>query len=230
MSNWYRKYPGDYLRDTMHLTLEECGAYERLMDIYYSTGKPIPDDIDLIKRYFRESRQKTRKIMKVLGDFFEEKDGLLWHKKIEFELSKSLKIHETAVANGRAGGKATAIANAQANRVATKTKTIIPTSNNDVGTGKRKNFSPPLLDELKKYLSEKNIIIDPERFIDFYQSKNWMVGKNKMKDWKAAVRNWNRNNAGSKNETNKSNIGRKLSAVEQVERATRRSDNEEGYQ
>lgn len=119
MSNWYRRYPGDYLRDTMHLTLEECGAYDRLMDIYYSTGEPIPNDIDVIKRYLRESKQKTRKIMKVLANFFEEKHGLLYHKRIEFELAKSLKMHKTAVANGRAGGKA----NALANRVATKTKT-----------------------------------------------------------------------------------------------------------
>ena len=34
--------------------------------------------------------------------------------------------------------------------------------------------------------------MDPEKFIDFYESKGWMVGKNKMKDWRAAVRTWER--------------------------------------
>ena len=36
--------------------------------------------------------------------------------------------------------------------------------------------------------------VDPARFVDFYSSKGWMVGKNKMKDWKAAVRNWENSN------------------------------------
>jgi hypothetical protein len=39
---------------------------------------------------------------------------------------------------------------------------------------------------------EKNYKIDPERFVDFYTSKGWFVGKIKMEDWKAAVRNWAR--------------------------------------
>jgi hypothetical protein len=41
----------------------------------------------------------------------------------------------------------------------------------------------------------RNNNIDAEAFIDFYSSKNWMIGKNKMKDWKAAVRTWERRDA-----------------------------------
>lgn len=51
-------------------------------------------------------------------------------------------------------------------------------------------FTPPSLDEVKAYCQERGNNVDPERFIDFYSSKGWMIGKNKMKDWKAAVRNW----------------------------------------
>ena len=51
-------------------------------------------------------------------------------------------------------------------------------------------FSPPTLEELKNYISEKAYNVDAERFFNFYQSKGWYVGKNKMKDWKAAVRTW----------------------------------------
>ena len=53
-----------------------------------------------------------------------------------------------------------------------------------------KRFTPPSLDDVTQYCHERNNQVDPESFIDFYTSKNWMVGKNKMKDWKAAVRNW----------------------------------------
>lgn len=57
---------------------------------------------------------------------------------------------------------------------------------------KPKRFTPPTLQDVKAYCIERKNDVDPERFIDFYESKGWMVGKNKMKDWKAAVRNWER--------------------------------------
>ena len=57
---------------------------------------------------------------------------------------------------------------------------------------KSTRFIPPTTDEIKAYCSETGRNVDAERFVDFYSSKGWMVGKNKMKDWKAAVRNWER--------------------------------------
>lgn len=57
---------------------------------------------------------------------------------------------------------------------------------------KDKRFYPPTLDEVKQYCEERKNNIDPMAFIDFYSSKGWMIGKNRMKDWKAAVRTWER--------------------------------------
>ena len=69
---------------------------------------------------------------------------------------------------------------------------------------KKKTFTPPTLEEVKTYCKERNNSVDAETFIDFYQGKGWMVGKNKMKDWKACVRTWerNRNNTQKKNDFN----------------------------
>lgn len=53
-------------------------------------------------------------------------------------------------------------------------------------------FTPPTLENVIGYCREKGLNVDAQRFIDFYESKGWMVEKNKMKDWKAAVRNWAR--------------------------------------
>ena len=53
-------------------------------------------------------------------------------------------------------------------------------------------FSPPTLDEVKNYCLERNNNVDAERFIDYYTANGWKVGKNSMKDWKAAVRTWER--------------------------------------
>ncbi len=74
----------------------------------------------------------------------------------------------------------------------------ITTNNNDnndnndnkrVGT-KANRFLKPSLEDVANYCSERGNDIDPQRFIDYYESNGWMVGRSKMKDWKAAVRNW----------------------------------------
>ena len=54
-----------------------------------------------------------------------------------------------------------------------------------------KRFTPPSLEDIQAYCSEMGYSFDPQRFLDFYESKGWMVGKTKMKDWKAALRGWN---------------------------------------
>ena len=56
-------------------------------------------------------------------------------------------------------------------------------------------FTPPTVDEIRAYCEERNNKIDPECFWDFYTSKGWMVGKNRMKDWRACVRSWEKSRA-----------------------------------
>lgn len=53
-----------------------------------------------------------------------------------------------------------------------------------------KRFTPPTLSEVQNYINEKGYHIDAEAFINFYESKGWMIGKNKMKSWKGAVGTW----------------------------------------
>lgn len=53
-------------------------------------------------------------------------------------------------------------------------------------------FVAPTLEEVQTYCAERNNNVDAERFIDYYTSNGWKVGKNPMKDWKAAVRTWER--------------------------------------
>ena len=80
-------------------------------------------------------------------------------------------------------------------------------------TGKR--FTPPTIDEVDAYCKERKNGINAETFYDFYQSKGWMVGKNPMKDWKAAVRTWEKRDRKDSNESNESNKSNdKLKALE----------------
>ena len=57
----------------------------------------------------------------------------------------------------------------------------------------RSRFSPPTVEEVRAYCIERVNNVDPDRFVDYYSSNGWMVGKSKMKDWKAAVRTWEKN-------------------------------------
>ena len=58
---------------------------------------------------------------------------------------------------------------------------------------KAKRFVKPIIDDIIDYCSERNNMVDPQKFFDYYSSNGWKVGKNPMKDWKAAVRTWEKN-------------------------------------
>lgn len=74
-----------------------------------------------------------------------------------------------------------------------KKKKNIPSSDEEGGAGGQngKRFTPPSVSQVREYIQEKGYILSADAFIDHYTSNGWMVGRNKMKDWKAAVRNWN---------------------------------------
>ena len=84
---------------------------------------------------------------------------------------------------------------AQLNTNISNTKELNTYKKEDIPKGiskKESRFAPPTLEEVRDYCYERKNNIDPSKFIDFYESKGWMIGKNKMKDWKAAVRTWER--------------------------------------
>ena len=62
-----------------------------------------------------------------------------------------------------------------------------------VVAGSASRFRPPTLEEVKSYLLEKGIKIDAEKFVAYYESNGWMVGRNKMKNWKSAIVTWQKN-------------------------------------
>lgn len=67
-------------------------------------------------------------------------------------------------------------------------------------SSKSKRFAPPTIEEVRAYCRDRNNGVNPDKWYDFYASKGWMVGKNKMKDWKASVRTWEQENKPQKEE------------------------------
>ena len=58
----------------------------------------------------------------------------------------------------------------------------------------KERFKKPTLQEVSTYCLERQNNVNPQRFLDYYESKGWVVGKSPMKDWKAAIRTWEREN------------------------------------
>lgn len=103
-------------------------------------------------------------------------------------------------------------------RVTTNNKEIINNNNNNNNNelinnycyrdkNKNKNFIIPLIEEIQNYCIERKNNISAEQFYDYYSSKGWMIGRNKMKDWKAAVRTWERNQKKENSNENKEKKG-----------------------
>ena len=73
----------------------------------------------------------------------------------------------------------------------------------------------PTIDEVRQYVREKNYTFDPEAFFNYYDSNGWMVGKNKMKNWKAACATWQRKETEYNNKINKNkNYGRDKNSID----------------
>lgn len=78
-----------------------------------------------------------------------------------------------------------------------KTKQEIKRKNNKKEKGEEgptaKVFHPPTVEQVRAYCLERENKVDAERFVDYYAAKGWLIGKTKMKDWRAAVRTWEKN-------------------------------------
>ena len=77
----------------------------------------------------------------------------------------------------------------------------------EVNRATASRFKPPTVEEVADYCRERDNHVDPQRFVDHYTSNGWKVGKNPMKDWKAAVRTWEKNSEGGNNRGHPESLG-----------------------
>jgi uncharacterized protein YdaU (DUF1376 family) len=165
-----------------------------LLDSCYDRER-FPKSIDEAKEWVWVSTKEEEEALEfVLSRFFELIDGEFVQKRIAEEIDKYQERSETnkRIAIERET-KRREIRTKRAGHVNEAPPNHKPITNNHNNRG----FAPPTITQVNEYIKEKKYSIDGDRFINFYASKGWMVGKNKMKDWKAAVRNWSKSNSGS---------------------------------
>ena len=107
MSNpWYARYPGDYARDTAHLSLVEHGAYTLLLDHYYSTSAALPADITALYRICRAFDETERKAVdSILRQFFNLQSNTYHNSRADMEIVRRTEQHERLSSSGRRGAE-----------------------------------------------------------------------------------------------------------------------------
>lgn len=97
---------GDYLRDTLRLSMLEDGAYNRLIDCYYSSEQPLPLEKDELYTMTRATGSKDKEAVdKVIARFFTQTPEGYRHKRIDEEIAKSKEKAKANQMNGRKGGR-----------------------------------------------------------------------------------------------------------------------------
>lgn len=100
--NYYRRYVGDYLRDTSRLSMLEHGAYTLMLDYYYADERPLPLDKDELYLMVRAMRPDDRRAVdKILATFFKREPDGYHQKRVDHEIS----VSKQARANGKGGGR-----------------------------------------------------------------------------------------------------------------------------
>lgn len=92
------------------------------------------------------------------------------------------------------------------NKNKVKNNQKINKSNKNEYENNKESFIPPTIEEVAAYCQENDINVSPQRFVDYYTANGWKVGRNPMKDWKAAVRTWRANTWETKEKTSKPKI------------------------
>ena len=177
----------DYLQHINLLSDEDCGKLFKAI-MMYASGEEPPDMDGMAYMAFSFIKSQI------------DRDSEEYQKKIEARRNAG---RQGGIAKANAGSAKKNVANVANASFAKKNVANVPdtVTDNDTVTVlkentmngvKEKRFAPPTREEVAAYCAEKGYKVDADRFVDFYESKGWFVGKNKMKNWQAAVRNWAR--------------------------------------
>ena len=179
-------YTSDFLTGTMTMNNEQVGKYIRLLCLQHQKGVLCEKDMLFICGSYDED----------IWSKFEHDEHGFYNKRLRVEAEKRA-LYSLSRASNRSKSN-----NKQSKKHMKKIcKTYVQHMedvnedvNEDIINNKNNKFKIPTLEEITTYCIERKNKVDPQFFLDKYIGNGWMVGKNKMKDWKAVVRTWEKNN------------------------------------
>ena len=164
-------YTSDFITGTLTMTDSQRGKYIILLCLQHQQGYLTQEDMMNICKTYDE---------KIFSKFTKDNLGYWYNERMKFESDKRKKYSESRSKNR--------------NISKTYDKHMENENENIIKLDKGVKFQKPSLIEIKQYCNDRKNNVDSNKWFDFYESKGWMIGKNKMKDWKAAIRTWEKTN------------------------------------
>lgn len=172
-------YTSDFLTGTTLMSNEQVGKYIRLLCLQHQRG--ILTEKDMLKICQTYDEDIYEKFVKTDEGYFNERMREEFEKRKNYSASRS---------NNRKGKKdMNDISKSYVKHMENENEN----ESDNLKENKKDRFVKPTLDELKEYMLSIEMLDISNKFFDFYESKGWLIGKNKMKDWKSAVRTWKPN-------------------------------------
>lgn len=179
-------YTGDFSTGTQFFTNEQIGKFLRLLMAQHQHGHLTEKQmLHICGTYDKE----------VFDKFEKDAEGMFFNSRLETEILKRSNFCKSRKDN--------------------RTKKLVKKSyvkhmenenenkNEDIIKNKRVLFIRPTLEQIQAYCLERKNSVNPVKFFNHYQSNGWQVGKNKMKDWKAAIHTWENSDYNSTKPNNK---------------------------
>ena len=192
----FQFYADDFLAGTITMTNEERGAYIALLCIQWSKGSLTENDFQRVCNGMPPHSQR------ICQDKFQiDADGNYRNKRLEAEREKQdqYRKKQTDNAKKRWVGNATAYATAYATALPAHMPNVCspspsPSPNKEESIAsepQRSRFAPPTIKEVEDRCLEIGLpTCEASKFVNYYESKGWIVGRSKMKSWKASLAGW----------------------------------------
>lgn len=181
-------YSSDFLTGTAFMSDEEVGQYIRLLCYQHQHGHLLPG------QYRGICRGNPTALIE--AKFKIDSDGNYYNQRLDVEILKRTSFSASQKAKADKRWKDAGAMPGQCLSSSSSFSSSIPLSSPSSIPKVKSAFAPPSIDEIKAYCQERGNSIDSEKFHSHYESNGWMVGRNRMKDWRAAVRTWERGEAG----------------------------------
>jgi uncharacterized protein YdaU (DUF1376 family) len=193
---WFKFYAADYLLDpdVDAMPREAEALLVRMWCICHREGS-CPVDVETLARKTQCSQEYITQFKPQCQAFFELRDGKLYSRRMEEEKLRSEQARKNANKRYAPKSKSDSKSKSKSERgTATGTAT---------GSAVASAAHKPTLNEVQAYCAERKNGVDPQQWFDHYSSNGWKVGRNPMKNWKAAVRTWERNGVNSNGNGNR---------------------------
>ena len=198
-------YSSDFLTGTLLMSMEQKGKFITLLCIQHQKGHMSERDMLQICGTYDED---------IFDKFQKDSDGKFFNERLKEEIEKRKSYSESRRNNRKKKDDVIIISDTYVQHMENENEI-----ENTIENKKVVRFEKPTLLELKTYMTEIGMADVSEKWFDYYESNGWLVGKNKMKNWKAAVRTWKNNNL-SNNVSSPQIINRKVFSLKEYDART----------